>query len=130
MYHTIETGRQKIQFLRSRNQRRKNEILSECGKEVNENAYVCQSCGCKLPGKEEKSASTISIIGLILSICLPLIGLIVSIIAYSSAKKEENAKSKTFAKAGIIVAVCIICFALIIIIGSVSCALAAASTVY
>ena len=53
MYHTIEIGRQKIQFLRSRNQRRKNEILSECGKEVNENAYVCQSCGCKLPGKEE-----------------------------------------------------------------------------
>ena len=44
-----------------------------------------------------------SVIGFVLAFFIPLAGLIVSILSYSSAKKENSPKSATLSKAGIII---------------------------
>ncbi|MGN0808300.1 MAG: zinc-ribbon domain-containing protein [Candidatus Coproplasma sp.] len=53
----------------------------------------------------EDSYSVLSILGLVFIFVLsPFIGLIVSIVAFNDAKKNNSAKSKSLSKAGIIVA--------------------------
>lgn len=74
-----------------------------CGKEISDNAYICPHCGCKVRGALDNSYSTMSVIGFVLAFFIPLAGLIVSILSYSAAKKENSPKSATLSKAGIII---------------------------
>ena len=54
---------------------------SHCGKEVDDNAYVCPNCGCKVQKDTDGNLSVISIVGFVFAFLIPLIGLIVSIVA-------------------------------------------------
>ena len=102
---------------------------SHCGKEVADEAFVCPNCGCKTGGgKDEKLLSAISIVGFVFSFIMPVIGLIVSIIAHSNAKSDNNERSARFAKAGIIISVCFIALYIIIIVAGVACVAAVASS--
>lgn len=94
---------------------------SHCGQQVDDNAYVCPNCGCKIQSDKTESLSVLSIVGFIFAFIMPLVGLIVSIVAYSNAKSSDDEKSRRFAKAGIIIAICLIVF-YIIIVSAVSCA--------
>ena len=102
---------------------------SHCGKEVADEAFVCPNCGCKIGGgKDENSLSALSIVGFVFSFIMPVIGLIVSIIAHSNAKSDNNERSARFAKAGIIISVCLIALYIVIIVAGVACAAAVASS--
>ena len=94
---------------------------SHCGKEVDDNAYVCPNCGCKIHSDKDESLSVISIVGFIFAFIMPLVGLIVSIVAHNNAKSCDDEKSRKFAKTGIIIAICFIAF-YVLIVGAVSCA--------
>lgn len=68
------------------------------------------------------SHSTLSVIGFILSFFTAIVGLIVSIIAYSDAKRTGSSKSKSLSLAGIIISaveigvvVVIVCFYLFLV---------------
>lgn len=103
---------------------------SNCGKEVDDNAYVCPNCGCKIDGqKSGGSLSTLSIVGFIFAFVFPVVGLILSIIAHNNAKRDGDEKSRGFSKAGIIISACLIAFIVIIYIGVFACAIAAASAI-
>ncbi len=85
-------------------------FCTHCGNELAEEAVVCPKCGCAVDSSFNKPAtsnngsySTLSIVGFVLSFFAPLIGLIVSIMAFNAAKNENDEKSKGFAKAGIII---------------------------
>lgn len=100
---------------------------SHCGKEVDDNAYVCPNCGCKVQKDAEGNLSVISIVGFVFAFLMPLIGLIVSIVAHSNAKRDGDEKSRKFAKAGIVISACLIAFFVIIYVGIFACAFAAAA---
>ena len=102
---------------------------SHCGKEIADEAFVCPYCGCKTGTGKGKSLSPISIVGFVLAFIMPVVGLIVSIVANSGAKRDGDEKSAKFARAGIIISVCLIALYVIIIVAGVSCMLAAASSV-
>lgn len=88
---------------------------SNCGKEVDDKAVICPNCGCRIDDFSARtSLSTLSIIGFIFAFLFPLVGLIISIIAHSNAKKEFDERSRRFSKAGIIIAVCIMAFIFIL----------------
>lgn len=70
-------------------------FCSHCGKEVNEKAVICPSCGCQIEDSEADRANP----GLIvLSILIPLAGIIIAIAFWS---KTPNA-AKTYLKAALI----------------------------
>ena len=93
---------------------------SHCGKEVDDEAYVCPNCGCKIAQSGDSSLSPLSIAGFVLAFIIPLIGLIVSIVARNNAVSEDDKKSAGFAKAGIVVsAIFIAIYVLLIFIGIV-----------
>lgn len=102
---------------------------SKCGKEVMDEAVVCPNCGCKIEGQNNGNLSALSIVGFVFAFLMPIVGLILSIIAYNNAKKDENERCRSFAKAGIIVSICvwIVCF--IIYLGIFACAAAAMTAV-
>ncbi len=96
-----------------------------CGKEVLDDAIICPNCGCSVQygnnggnygGAQNNNAqqqpyvppyadsySGLSVGGLILAFFQPLIGLILSIIAHSEAKRIGSQKSQSMSKAGIII---------------------------
>lgn len=84
---------------------------THCGKEIPDEALFCPVCGTatgvsynavKQPVKKEE-LSILSIIGFVFAFIEGLTGLICSCIAYKSAVKEGNEKTKSFSKAGIAV---------------------------
>lgn len=103
-------------------------FCSNCGKEVDDAAVICPSCGCQVGSMQNSSSnqeiSGMAIAGLILSFFTAIIGLIVSIIAFKNAKAEGNNRSKTVALAGIIVGAIEVAFValyvVIIIVGVVA----------
>ncbi len=83
-----------------------------CGKEIADEAIVCPGCGCatdlyerpqRTETKKQGELSTLSILGFVFAFISSIVGLVCSIIAYKSAVKEGNEKSKSFSKAGIII---------------------------
>ncbi|MDE7075715.1 MAG: DUF4190 domain-containing protein [Clostridia bacterium] len=98
-------------------------FCTHCGKEVLDDAVICPNCGCSVQydenpqGTEAPNApqpqykapapadnySTMSILGLVLSFFMSVVGLIVSILAYNEAKNTGSTKSQSMAKAGIII---------------------------
>ena len=92
-------------------------FCSHCGKEILDEAVICPNCGCSVQydnaggGNANRqtapqytdSYSALSVAGLILAFFEPLVGLILSIMAHSDAKKTGSGKSLSLAKAGIIV---------------------------
>ncbi len=107
---------------------------SHCGKEVLDDAIICPGCGCSVQygnnnvqqSKVQPVADThsgLSIGGFILAFFEPLIGLILSIIAHSEAKRLGSDKSRSLSTAGIIIsavylgilAVCVFIWLMIII---------------
>lgn len=99
----------------------------DCGSEIPDDALFCPSCGRNVQndGQQQNNAgntysqygnnytrtpvypadkySILSTLGFVFSFLEPLVGLILSIIAYNQAKTECSPKSQNFAKAGIIV---------------------------
>ncbi|MDE6075410.1 MAG: zinc ribbon domain-containing protein [Clostridia bacterium] len=98
-------------------------FCTHCGKEVMDDAVICPNCGCSVQYDESSQGaaapqftapqpqhtapadtySTMSILGLVLSFFMTLVGLIVSILAYNEAKRTGSVKSQSMAKAGIII---------------------------
>ena len=70
-------------------------FCSHCGKEVMEKAVICPNCGCSIQDAEENSVN----VGLVvLSILIPLAGIILAIVYAHKAPKA----SKAYLKAAII----------------------------
>lgn len=83
---------------------------------------MCPDCGCKVAqSKSDGSLSAISIVGFIFAFIMPFTGLIVSIIAHSNAKRDDDERSCKFSMSGIIIAACVLeaAFMSIIIVVSV-----------
>lgn len=79
-------------------------FCKNCGKEIDDNAYVCPHCGVKVEKSELQSQekNTLAIVGFVLSFFIAIAGLICSILAYRKCK-NENAPQKGFAVAGIVI---------------------------
>ena len=89
-----------------------------CGKEINDNAVICPSCGCAVQPVEQKveqnkKPNILCIVGFVLSIVsvflalygtVAIVGLILSIVGIVQAKKNEQSM-KGLGIAGIIVSV-------------------------
>ncbi len=109
-----------------------------CGCEIPEDALFCPSCGCNVqnegafgqttagqdaeytyngaPYSDGDKYSVMSILGFIFAFIFPVVGLILSIIAYNETKTVFSPKSRNFSKAGIIVSAVILgCEALCVI---------------
>ena len=85
-----------------------------CGNQIDDNAVVCPHCGIGTgnnnavyaqpqQAQQHKSQNTLAVVGFILSFFFALIGLIISCVALSKAKKEYNGDGKGFAIAGIVI---------------------------
>ena len=89
-----------------------------CGKEVNEKAYVCLSCGALVNEKKEepkpivKDGTSNGIVGLCFLCFIPIVTWIVSGIGISRAIKANNQKAKKMNLAALIVTsiLCVIAF--------------------
>ncbi len=74
-----------------------------CGKEISDNAFVCPYCGVKAAtAPTEKKTNTLAIVGFILSLFFPLIGLICCVIARKQIK-QNNESGMGFATAGLVI---------------------------
>jgi len=109
-----------------------------CGSELPDDAIFCPSCGRNVQNDGQNTAgntytqynnnynnppvypsdkySVISILGFVFSFLYPVVGLILSIIAYNQAKTECSPKSQNFAKAGIIISSVFIGFAIFMVV--------------
>ncbi len=81
-------------------------FCKNCGKEIDDNAYVCLHCGAKI--KEENSffepnTNGIAIAGFICSFFIPLLGWIFGGIGLSRANKR-NGKGKNLSIAALVIA--------------------------
>lgn len=78
-----------------------------CGKELDDNAYVCPNCGVKVeedaPVVEEHRTNGLAIAGFVLSFFIPLVGLILSIVGLVKVKVYHSGKG--LAIAGIVLSV-------------------------
>ncbi len=99
-----------------------------CGFQCDDNTSYCPNCGMRLNSAQPQSAysdnhretpqddaKTLSIAGFVLSFVMPVIGLVLSIIAYNQAKAFATS-SRTFAKAGIIISAIAIGLSLLAVI--------------
>lgn len=85
-----------------------------CGKNIDENSKYCTSCRYPVNGKVKEeikdNSKVISILGMILSFLIPIIGLILSIISVCKCKKYKsktgnNSKYKGLSIAGLIISI-------------------------
>ncbi|MDE5943150.1 MAG: hypothetical protein K2H30_02965 [Clostridia bacterium] len=82
-----------------------------CGRELSDEAILCTGCGCatdefnanQAVSQQNGEISTMALLGFIFSFLSSLVGLILSCIAYKTAVRENDEKSKTYSKAGIII---------------------------
>ena len=73
-------------------------FCSKCGKEVLDEAVVCPNCGCAVPTRSFAPQDEVSVGLVILSVIIPLFGII-----YWLVKREETPKkAKACGIAGII----------------------------
>lgn len=85
---------------------------SNCGAEIDENAVICVKCGCAVQGKGTQVATaedTVSVGFVILSILIPLFG----IIYWAVKAKECPKRAKACGIAGIISMVVSILFTVV-----------------
>lgn len=103
---------------------------THCGKEVVDEAIICPNCGCSVqygntasnlnkgsagysqqrPAQPNQSYnadldsySSMCVVGFVFAFLSPLIGLILSIVAFNDAKKTGSGKTLSLSRAGIIV---------------------------
>ncbi len=105
-----------------------------CGAQLPDGAVFCPSCGRNVASdSQQQSAGTnttsqnnysqpvyvddkysiMSIIGFVFAFIKPIVGLIISIIAYNQAKVDCSSRSQSFAKSGIIISAVFLGLALI-----------------
>jgi uncharacterized membrane protein YvbJ len=97
---------------------------SHCGKELLDEAVVCPYCGCAVeyhaPANQanqyNQSYSGLSILGVIFAFISAFVGLIISIVAYNSAKSVGDFKSQSLAKTGIILSAVFMAASVLIVI--------------
>lgn len=101
-------------------------FCNNCGKEINDAAYVCPYCGVRTPvamQAEQQQQQTpvdqdtngFAIAGLVLAFFFPLLGLIFSCIGYNRSK-QQNGVGRGLSIAGIVVSVIEMAIALIVVI--------------
>lgn len=78
-----------------------------CGKEINNNAYVCPNCGVLVKSAPtevvaKKESNTKALVGFILAFFLPIVGLILGIMGLK-ASNEMNGEGKGLSIAAIII---------------------------
>lgn len=93
-----------------------------CGKEVNDQAYVCPYCGAKLandpaPAPQQSASNGMAIAGLICAFFVPLLGLIFGCIGLSKSK-EMNGEGKGMSIAAIVISVLWFALAIIIVVAT------------
>ena len=91
-----------------------------CGKEIDDNAYVCIHCGALVnENKATKNGklNIFALVGFILSFFFSVPGLVLSIIGYQKADTDYDGNMKNYAKAGIIIS--IVAFAISVILSIV-----------
>lgn len=92
------------------------QICNNCGHEETRKGKFCPNCGMPYQiVKEQKEMNTMCIVGFVLSFFCNFIGLILSIIGLSDAKKK-NQSGEGFAIAGIIISSFSLLFGLAIVI--------------
>ncbi len=77
-------------------------FCKNCGKEINDNAYVCPYCGVKVSAGGKSESNTLAIVGFIMSFLFSIVGLILSILGYKKSA-ELGGEGKSMATAGIII---------------------------
>lgn len=86
-----------------------NKFCTYCGGSVHKDAVICVHCGCKIeakePAVESKKNCGFAIAGFVLSLLVPILGLIFSCLAMNKIKKEPYLAGKGFAVAGIIISI-------------------------
>lgn len=82
-----------------------------CGKEINDNAYICPFCGCKTHDDEvpqeapkARKMNGLAIAGFVCSFFIAIVGLILSCIAAKQCA-ERGEDGAGFAKAGKIISI-------------------------
>lgn len=89
-----------------------------CGKEVDDKAYVCPYCGV-IVGKNgaetqpKNDSNILAVIGFVLSFVIPLAGLICSILGYNKSK-NEGLPYKNLAFAGIIISTAVMVLSVVV----------------
>ena len=99
-----------------------------CGKEIDNNAYVCPNCGVLVKNTSaevtvKKESNTKALIGFILSFFVPVVGLILGIMGLK-ASGEMKGEGKGMSIAAIIISavgiVCSIIFTIVYIVALVA----------
>ncbi len=90
-----------------------------CGKEIDDNAYVCPHCGVKTNVVTEKKTNTLAIVGFVLSFFFAIAGLICCIIARRQIKESAEGGAG-LALAGLIISIVEMAVAAIYIIAVVA----------
>ena len=105
-----------------------------CGKEINDNAYVCPNCGVKTESaladnsSAAKKTNVLAIVGFVLSFFIPIAGLICSILGMKKAS-EFGGKGHGLALAGVIISAVSMAIILIVVIIEVALIGAAVSAI-
>lgn len=102
-------------------------FCNNCGKEINDAAYVCPYCGVRTPvamqaeQRQTTSEDTngFAIAGLVLAFFFPLLGLIFSCVGLSRSKKMNDVE-RGLSIAGIVVSVIEMVMIVIIVIAYIS----------
>lgn len=97
-----------------------------CGKNIDEGSKYCTSCGYPVDGKVKEeivkdNGKVISILGMIFSFIIPIIGLILNIISICKCSKYksktgDNSKYKGLSFAGLIISIIMTIIHMIIIL--------------
>lgn len=97
-------------------------FCTNCGKEINENAYVCPGCGALVqpkstsaPENGAKKTNVLAIVGFVLSFIFPIAGLICSIIGHRNAAQYQD-QYKSLALAGIIISAVALALSLLAVV--------------
>lgn len=77
---------------------------TNCGAEIDENAYICIHCGALVVRRKPKITNGMAVAGFVCSFLIPLLGWIFGGIGLSRSKKLPGEKGKTLSSWAIFIA--------------------------
>ncbi len=77
-------------------------FCKNCGKEIDDKAAICTYCGVATKNETSSGTNTLAIVGFVLSLLVPVAGLVCSILARKKCR-ESGEGGEGLARAGIII---------------------------